>query len=77
MIRIIILDTLLRQISDKKISTELIRRLYDEFGNLSMLEKNADIVINYIKKNDDGIKFKGINSIPLFKFRISSGDNMK
>lgn len=78
--RIIILDTLINQVNERKIPTSIIRRLYDEFYILSRLEKRGPIaIVSYLKNNVDGIKMRGSNGkgeIPIFKFRLSSGDRI-
>lgn len=78
--RIIILDTLINQANDRRIPTDVIRRLNDEFRVLSHLERRGPCaVISYLKHNDDGIKMKGAlgkGDIPIFKFRISGGDRI-
>lgn len=78
--RIIILDTLINQANDRKIPTDVIRRLYDEFYVLSRLERRGPAaIIPYLQKNADGIKMKGSlgkGEIPIFKFRISGGDRI-
>ena len=78
--RIIILDTLINQANDRRIPTDVIRRLYDEFRLLSQLERRGPCaIISYLKHNADGIKMKGAlgrGEIPIFKFRISGGDRI-
>ena len=78
--RIIILDTLLEQKDDRRISKEILKCLNEELRVLSHLERRGPCaIISYLKHNDDGIKMKGgpgKGNIPIFKFRISSGDRI-
>lgn len=74
--KVIILDTLLNQVSNRKIADQSLQRLYEEFNTLVDLERDGkETIIAYIKSND-GIKFKGDTQIPVFKYRLTDGDRI-
>ena len=75
--KIIVLDSLLRQMKSKNNPTDAMEKILNEFQNLSNLsnrEKDGWKRIKEYINNHHGIKMKGVDKI--FKYELTSGDRL-
>lgn len=72
--KIIILDSLIKQFDSNSVPTDVMPRIFSEFQRLAYLEKDGKNSVEEYIKNHHGIKMKGVDKI--FKYELTDGDRI-